>query len=122
MVVIDPGIKPVPTQGAIDIERPTQLGSEITRTDTRTANGFYRTIGAASITTLKGRATWVVKGRCDGTLTEVGRSRVTVAAGNAPATPPTRRRRAGRARRPRHGSLSSRRDSLEPLPRVGRGR
>jgi len=37
----------------------------------------YRTIGAASITAIT-NATWVVKDRCDGTVTEVGRGHATV--------------------------------------------
>jgi Bacterial Ig-like domain (group 3) len=42
------------------------------------AKGLFATIGAASITTVQ-NATWTVEDRCDGTLTEVGRGRATVA-------------------------------------------
>jgi hypothetical protein len=52
-------------------------GKGIVRALSGTAKGFYRTIGANSITTTH-NATWVVKDRCDGTLTEVGRGRATV--------------------------------------------
>jgi hypothetical protein len=53
-------------------------GTGVVRSFSGTAKGFYRTIGAASVTTIKGRATWVIKDRCDGTLTEVGRGRAIV--------------------------------------------
>jgi hypothetical protein len=41
------------------------------------AKGLFRTIGAASTTTIT-NATWTVQDRCDGTLTEIGRGRATV--------------------------------------------
>jgi hypothetical protein len=42
------------------------------------ANGRYRTKGRASTTIATRRATWTVTDRCDGTVTEVGRGRVSV--------------------------------------------
>jgi hypothetical protein len=53
-------------------------GSGIVRSLHGVANGLFATIGAASITTVQ-NATWTVEDRCDGTLTEVGRGRATVA-------------------------------------------
>jgi hypothetical protein len=41
------------------------------------AKGLYRTVGAAS-TTVVHNATWIVKDRCDGTFTEVGRGSAVV--------------------------------------------
>jgi hypothetical protein len=49
----------------------------IVRTLAATAKGAFRAVGgAATITASNG--TWIVSDRCDGTLTEVGRGRVTV--------------------------------------------
>jgi hypothetical protein len=42
-----------------------------------TTNGFFQSIGTASMTTVR-NANWVSKDRCDGTLTEVGRGNVNV--------------------------------------------
>jgi Bacterial Ig-like domain (group 3) len=53
-------------------------GRGIVRSIHGVANGLFATIGAASITTVH-NATWTVEDRCDGTLTEVGRGRATVA-------------------------------------------
>jgi hypothetical protein len=52
-------------------------GSGVVRAFSGVAKGLYRTIGANSITTVH-NATWIVKDRCDGTLTEVGRGSATV--------------------------------------------
>jgi hypothetical protein len=40
--------------------------------------GVFRTVGAASETTVSHNATWIVEDRCSGTLTQVGRGRATV--------------------------------------------
>jgi Bacterial Ig-like domain (group 3) len=53
-------------------------GRGIVRSIHGVANGLFATIGAASITTVHS-ASWTVEDRCDGTLTEVGRGRATVA-------------------------------------------
>ncbi len=53
-------------------------GRGIVRSLHGVANGVFATIGAASITTVR-NASWTVEDRCDGTLTEVGRGRATVA-------------------------------------------
>jgi hypothetical protein len=42
------------------------------------AKGRYRTVGGASTTITTRRATWSVTDRCDGTVTKVGRGRVSV--------------------------------------------
>jgi hypothetical protein len=42
------------------------------------ANGRYRTMGVASTTIATKKATWSVTDRCDGTVTKVGRGRVSV--------------------------------------------
>ncbi len=64
-----------------------------------TAKGVFRTVGgAATVTPRKGTATFITTDRCDGTVTEVGRGRVTVVAKKASKR--TRKRRvvpAGRA-------------------------
>jgi Bacterial Ig-like domain len=53
-------------------------GTGIVRTLTgATRNGFFRTIGTSSITTVRD-ANWVSKDRCDGTLVEVGRGSANV--------------------------------------------
>ena len=49
----------------------------IVRTLAATAKGTFRTIGSASTTTASS-GTWLVSDRCNGTLTEVGRGKVTV--------------------------------------------
>jgi hypothetical protein len=52
-------------------------GKGIVRAFAGSGKGLYRTIGASSITTVR-NATWIVRDRCDGTLTEVGRGSATV--------------------------------------------
>jgi hypothetical protein len=47
-------------------------GHGVIRELSAVAKGLYRTVGAAS-TTVVHNATWIVKDRCDGTFTEVGR-------------------------------------------------
>ena len=42
------------------------------------AKGFYRTLGGASTATAR-NATFITTDRCDGTITEVGKGRVTLA-------------------------------------------
>ena len=42
-----------------------------------TSKGFFRAVGGASVGTSQ-NGTWITTDRCDGTLTEVGRGRVTV--------------------------------------------
>ena len=49
----------------------------VVRTLSATAKGNFRTIGGASTTTATDGA-WIVSDRCNGTLTEVGRGKVTV--------------------------------------------
>ena len=49
----------------------------VVRTLTGSGKGKFRTIGAASVTTVT-NATWITSDRCNGTLTEVGRGRATV--------------------------------------------
>jgi hypothetical protein len=49
----------------------------IVRTLAATAKGAFRTIGGAS-TISANDGTWIVSDRCDGTMTEVGRGKVTV--------------------------------------------
>jgi hypothetical protein len=49
----------------------------VVRTLSGSAKGSFRTIGAASTTTVT-NATWIVQDRCNGTLTEVGTGRATV--------------------------------------------
>jgi hypothetical protein len=66
--------------GAVTHARCRRVGSPgkgVVRALAGTAKGLYRTIGATSITTIE-NATWVVKDRCDGTETEVGRGHATV--------------------------------------------
>jgi hypothetical protein len=53
-------------------------GKGVVRAISGTGKGLFRTVGANSITTIR-NATWIVSDRCDGTLTEVGRGRATVA-------------------------------------------
>jgi hypothetical protein len=50
----------------------------IVRSLTLVAKGFYRTLGGASTATARS-ATFVTTDRCDGTVTEVGKGRVTLA-------------------------------------------
>jgi hypothetical protein len=50
----------------------------IVRSLSVSAKGRYRTVGGASTTITTRRATWTVTDRCDGTVTEVGRGRVSV--------------------------------------------
>jgi hypothetical protein len=50
----------------------------IVRSLSMVAKGFYRTLGGASTATAR-NATFVTTDRCDGTLTEVGKGRVTLA-------------------------------------------
>lgn len=52
-------------------------GKGIVRAFSGEGKGLYRTFAANSITTVRS-ATWIVKDRCDGTLTEVGRGSATV--------------------------------------------
>ena len=49
----------------------------VVRTLSATAKGNFRTVGGASTTTATNGA-WIVSDRCNGTLTEVGRGKVTV--------------------------------------------
>ena len=49
----------------------------VVRTLSATAKGNFRTIGGASTTTATD-GSWIVSDRCNGTLTEVGRGKVTV--------------------------------------------
>jgi hypothetical protein len=49
----------------------------IVRTLAASAKGAFRAVGAAATVTA-GDGTWIVSDRCDGTLTEVGRGKVTV--------------------------------------------
>jgi hypothetical protein len=49
----------------------------VVRSLSGSAKGSFRTIGAASTTTITD-ATWIVQDRCDGTLTQIGRGRATV--------------------------------------------
>jgi len=61
--------------GCVPGRRP---GSGIVRTlSGSTTNAFFRSIGFASMTTVRSAA-WVTKDRCDGTLTSVGRGRADV--------------------------------------------
>jgi hypothetical protein len=50
----------------------------VVRTMSATASGSFATIGGAGTTLVNGSATWLMSDRCDGTLTEVGRGRVSV--------------------------------------------
>jgi hypothetical protein len=50
----------------------------IVRSLSMVAKGFYRTVGGASTATAR-NATFVTTDRCDGTITEVGKGRVTLA-------------------------------------------
>jgi hypothetical protein len=56
---------------------PVQPIKGVVRTLSATAKGNFRTIGSASTTTASS-GTWLVQDRCNGTLTEVGRGKVTV--------------------------------------------
>jgi hypothetical protein len=50
----------------------------VVRTMSGSADGRFATIAGASTTLVNGSATWITSDRCDGTLTEVGRGRVSV--------------------------------------------
>jgi hypothetical protein len=50
----------------------------IVRSLSMVAKGFYRALGGASTATAR-NATFVTTDRCDGTITEVGKGRVTLA-------------------------------------------
>ena len=50
--------------------------------------GYYRTIGGASTATAKGSSSFAQTDRCDGTLTSVGKGKVSVAIKGKPDAKP----------------------------------
>jgi Ca2+-binding RTX toxin-like protein len=53
-------------------------GEEIVRVLRGRGQGDFRTVGRASVTTTTGRASWVVRDRCDGTLSRIRRGNASV--------------------------------------------
>jgi len=84
--------------GSAATRPPKGIVRSFTGVVTGPAKGTFRTVGAASTTTVGRSATWITQDRCNGTLTEVGRGRARVTDPRARTTVTVRAGQAYRAR------------------------